>query len=198
MNIAFFDFDGTITTRDTLFEFIRFCKGNIRFYLGIFINSPMIIAYKLGIIPNWKAKEYLLSYFFKGSPEDDILEKGRDFSKHVIPSIIRQEALNEIEKHKSKNTKIVVVTASFSIWIKPWCDSLNLELIATEYEVIKKVISGKIQGINCHGPEKVKRIKKRFDLKNFSLVYAYGDEKSDLPMLSLADIKYFKWNLLSC
>ena len=55
--IAFFDFDGTITTKDSLLEFIRFYHGDIKTILGILILSPILVLYKMKIIPNYKAKE---------------------------------------------------------------------------------------------------------------------------------------------
>ena len=62
--IAFFDFDGTITTKDTLLEFIKFYKGKYQFYLGFLVYSPFLVAYKLKIIPNYVAKQKVLQYFF--------------------------------------------------------------------------------------------------------------------------------------
>ena len=54
--IAFFDFDGTITTKDTLLEFIKFSKGNLLFYAGFLLNLHFLVAYKLKIISNQAAK----------------------------------------------------------------------------------------------------------------------------------------------
>jgi hypothetical protein len=64
--IIAFDFDGTITSRDTFFEFIKFIKGEKRFYTGLLLYSPLLIAYKMKLYPNWKVKEKIFSYFFKG------------------------------------------------------------------------------------------------------------------------------------
>lgn len=68
--IAFFDFDGTLTTKDTLLEFIKYCKGNNAFYAGFLINSPFLLAYKLKIISNQAAKEKVLQHFFKNTSVD--------------------------------------------------------------------------------------------------------------------------------
>ena len=65
-NIAFFDFDGTVTTRDTLLEFIKFSKGRLNFFSGFFIYSPFLVALKLGIVSNQSAKEKVLQHFFNG------------------------------------------------------------------------------------------------------------------------------------
>jgi phosphatidylglycerophosphatase C len=65
-SIAFFDFDGTITTKDTLAELLKFQKGKFKYYVGLVFLSPALILYKLGLISNHRAKEILLEFFFKG------------------------------------------------------------------------------------------------------------------------------------
>ena len=64
--IAFFDFDGTITTKDSLLEIIKFQKGIPAFYTGLFFQLPWLIAFKIKIIPNDAAKQKMLTYFFGG------------------------------------------------------------------------------------------------------------------------------------
>jgi HAD superfamily phosphoserine phosphatase-like hydrolase len=141
---------------------------------------PVFFAFKIGIIPNWRAKELLFSYFFKGMNEEDILKLGTEFSEQIIPGLLRPEAVHEFEFHKKSGNQIIVVTASFPIWIKPWCDLNHFELIATEYEIRQTRLTGLIQGKNCFGLEKVKRIKEEYDLSRFDQIYAYGDSYADL------------------
>ena len=45
MNLALFDFDGTITNRDSFIDFIKFAKGNLKFFQGFMILSPILILY---------------------------------------------------------------------------------------------------------------------------------------------------------
>ena len=66
MRIAVFDFDGTVTTKDTLLEFIKFVRGPVSFYAGFLRYAPQLLAYKLGLYPNWKVKQQIFSHFFKG------------------------------------------------------------------------------------------------------------------------------------
>lgn len=193
MNIAFFDFDGTITTKDTLFQFIRFSKGNFKFYLGLLFLLPVLLAFKAGFLPNWRAKEILFTWFFKGISEAEMHKLGDSFASHIIPTLICPEAKEALAFHTDKGSRIVVVTASFSIWIKPWCDSNQVELIATECEIQQGKLTGLIQGKNCYGKEKVRRIREKFALEQFDRIYAYGDSKADLEMLNLADEKQMKW-----
>ena len=64
MRIAVFDFDGTVTTKDTLLEFIKFVRGPVSFYAGFLRYAPQLLAYKSGIYPNWKVKQQIFSHFF--------------------------------------------------------------------------------------------------------------------------------------
>ena len=55
--IAFFDFDGTITTRDSLLAFILFRHGKLKTILGLISISPFYALYILKLVPAQKAKE---------------------------------------------------------------------------------------------------------------------------------------------
>src|ERR1700744_5893322 len=96
--IAFFDFDGTITKRDTLLEFIRFTKGRFRLGLGFLLNSPWLIAYKLKLISNQQAKERMLSHFFGDCPLDIFEDHCKRFSANILPGLIRSRAAEEIAR----------------------------------------------------------------------------------------------------
>lgn len=190
--IAFFDFDGTITTKDTLLEFIKFVKGDFRFWLGFLLNAPFIIAYKLKIISNQRAKEKILQFFFKGTSFNSFQEKCELFSGSVLPGLIRPKASDEIEKLKQKGVLIVVVSASPENWIQPWANKMQIQLLASKLEVNGGELTGNILGKNCHGHEKVKRINEVYDLSEFTVIAAYGDTKGDKQMLALAQKGYYK------
>ena len=190
--IAFFDFDGTITKKDTLLEFIKFSKGNFRFYLGFILNLPYLVAFKLGIISNQSAKEKILRFFFHGMHAAVFKQHCEAFSKQVLPKLIRSKALQEIQKLKQNNIIVVVVSASPENWIEQWSQNLHLELIASRLEVNEGKVTGKILGKNCHGNEKVSRIREIYDLSHYRIVAAYGDSSGDKPMLQLASKSYYK------
>ena len=190
--IAFFDFDGTITKKDTLLEFIKFSKGKIRFYLGFIVNLPHLVAFKLGIISNQSAKEKILRFFLKDMPISVFKQYCEKFSKYVLPKLIRPKALKEIQRLKQNNTLVVIVSASPENWIEEWAQNLQLELIASRLELDGGKVTGKILGKNCHGDEKVSRIREIYDLSQFYIVAAYGDSIGDRPMLELATTAYYK------
>jgi phosphatidylglycerophosphatase C len=190
--IAFFDFDGTITTKDTLLEFIRHSRGKFRFYTGFAINSPWLIAMKLKLISNQKAKERILSWFFRGSDLTAFNQQCDHFAMEMLPGLIRPKALAEIETLRQRNATIVVVSASPENWIQPWAGSNSIQYIATRLEIKENKLTGKIQGRNCHGIEKVERINQTFQLSNYTTIYAYGDSSGDKPMLGLATNAFYK------
>jgi len=183
--IAFFDFDGTITTRDTLLEFIKYCYGKRAFYWGFFINSPYLFAYKMKIISNQRAKERILSHFFKGMKIEKFQGICDAFAKEIIPGLVRPLALEELKKLRSEGTNIIIVSASPQNWITGWINQLQLQLIATQLEVKDGKLCGTISGKNCYGEEKVRRIKALYNLESFDEIIAYGDSSGDKPMLQL-------------
>ena len=61
--VAAFDFDGTLTTRDTLLAFIRFTHGRRGLLGGLLRYAPCLLLMRMGLYPNWKAKERFFSHF---------------------------------------------------------------------------------------------------------------------------------------
>lgn len=190
--IAFFDFDGTITTKDTLLEIIKYKHGKGKFYFGFLLHSPWLVAYKLGIISNQLAKEKVLRYFFRKMSPEQFQHMSDGFARTEIPALVRPKALYEIQKLKEAGAEVVIVSASAENWIREWCFSLQLKLIATQLEVKNGHMTGKIVGRNCHGEEKVARIKSKYNLSDFREIYCYGDTSGDKPMLALGTVKFYK------
>ncbi len=191
-NIAFFDFDGTITKNDSLLGFLRFVLGDKKVFFGLFVLSPILMLHLLGLFPSYKAKKILLSYFFKNTEATKFWEIAREYSLNHIDKITRVSAIEKINWHKANGDTIVVVSSSLYCWLKPWCDKNGLDLIATKIEVKDGKITGNLLGQRCYGAEKVNRIRKFYDLQKFSKIYAYGDSKGDLEMLEIADYKFYK------
>ena len=191
-SIAFFDFDGTITYKDTLFEIIKYQKGGLALYLGLIKLSPWLIAMKLQIISNEIAKQKLLTHFFKDIQLADFQKKCNVFIAQKLPHLIRPRALQQIKEHLQNNTIVAVVSDSAENWIEGWCRQNNIICIATKLEIREGKLTGKIEGKNCHGLEKINRIKAHFPLDEYETISAYGDTKGDKPMLSLATFAHYK------
>jgi HAD superfamily hydrolase (TIGR01490 family) len=192
MEIAFFDFDGTVTREDSLIEFIKYSVGEIEYYKGLIILSPILFLYLLKIVSNQFAKEKLIKHFFGGWDFSTFKRVADEYSLSEIDSIVRQSAIEKIKWHQKRGDKVVIVSASIECWLEKWCQKHNIELIATKLEVINGKLTGNFLTKNCYGKEKVRRIKERYNLYEYQDIYVYGDSKGDREMLLLAD-KYSRF-----
>jgi HAD superfamily hydrolase (TIGR01490 family) len=193
MNIAFFDFDGTITRKDSLLDFLWKSSNPFIFIKNFIKLSPTLILYILKFLTNDIAKERIITIFYKNIPIDDFNRLAKDYSINKIPAIINIQAEKALNWHKSIGSKIVVVTASPENWIMPWCEKNGYDLIATKLHVKNGILTGKFLTPNCHGIEKVIRITDIFDLSKYSKIFAYGDSKGDKEMLQIADVRIYRW-----
>lgn len=191
-NLILFDFDGTITTKDSLGEFLFFSNGFLKFYFGALCLSPILFAHKMGFISSDYSKQIVLKYFFKGKSIQWMEAMGNKFCEIRLPAILKKDALLSIKKHINDGDDVCIVTASLSFWVKPWADSLNLNVISTKMEVKLNLLTGKYNGYNCNSYEKVNQIKREYDIKAYKNIIAYGDSKGDLPMLELAHISNYR------
>ncbi|MGM7311760.1 HAD-IB family phosphatase, partial [Acinetobacter baumannii] len=122
-----------------------------------------------------------------------LIGKGQEFAKKVIPSCIRENALERILWHKQQGDQVVVVSASLSVYLESWCKSLDLDVICNQLEIDNGILTGCFIDGDCGYLEKVNRIKNKYDLTQYSIIYAYGDTPNDYAMLELAHRKYYKW-----
>ena len=190
--IAFFDFDGTITTKDTLLEIIKYQKGTTRFYIGFILNLPYILAWKIGLIPNYVAKQKVMQFFFGKMPVAAFQQGCDAFARDILPGLLRPKAMQEIKRLQDVGAEVVIVSASPGNWSEVWRKETGIGALATRLQVKDNKLTGRFDGKNCHGKEKVTRIKDAYDLSNYDEIYCYGDSKGDKPMLALGTISFYK------
>ena len=190
--LVLFDFDGTLTTKDTLFEFTRFAVGDRRFFTGLFLLTVPMGLTRAGILSGHRAKEIFLSYFFRNISTDEFRRYCERFATEKLPGIIRPLASKAIESYAQRGDRLMIVSASPEDWIKPWANTLGIEVIGTRLETRNGQLTGMISGENCNGPEKVRRIRETLTLTDYREVIAFGDTKGDIPMLDLANEKHYR------
>jgi phosphatidylglycerophosphatase C len=195
-SLALFDFDGTITTKDTFIEFIKFTEGTSGFYWGILKQSPLLLLYALKVIPNHLAKQQLFSSFYKDIKSTIFNSWAKDFKKY-IDVIIKPKALQRLEFHRNQGDRIVIVSAGLENMIEPWCRENNIELIATKIEFNNGKLTGKFASKNCYAEQKVVRIKELLNVHEYDVIYAYGNSKGDLAMLELATERHYDKNIFA-
>lgn len=190
--VAFFDFDGTLTTGDTLMPFLKFVVGKPRYYWYLLLVSPVLVGYLLKLIRNDVAKETVLKRYLSGYRIEDVFALGETFSKGTIPTMLRSAGIARLKWHQEQGHNCILVSASLDVYLRSWAMSMGFDdLICTKLEVSSTgKVSGNIEGNNCYGMEKVKNIESLSFRLNQRTVYAYGDTKGDYPMLKIADYGY--------
>lgn len=193
--LALFDFDGTITNRDTLWDFHRFVFGSTVFLSKLVFNVPVLSGHMLNIISSQEAKESFLTAFWKGKPAYELELSGAKYCER-LDQIIRPQAVRAINFHSDNSDTMIIVTASIDEWVRPWALKNGIDnIIATKLDHKSNILSGKISGNNCNGEEKVRRIKEFINLADYDQIFVYGDSKGDRAMLRLGShgCKFYKW-----
>jgi HAD superfamily phosphoserine phosphatase-like hydrolase len=137
-------------------------------------------------------RQSIVGFGFRGRHLTDIQQLGLIYSREELPKFIRPWALEKILWHKAQNDVVVVVSASLDVYLSHWCNQLELDLICTELESKEGILTGRYRNGDCAGKEKLTRVREKYDIQNFSIIYAYGDTKEDLQMMSIANKKYFR------
>lgn len=193
MNIAFFDFDGTLIKKDSFILFVEYISSKKKYYIGWLVIVYYYLLSKLGFISSQGFKEEVISYFMKGREVSELNTYAINFAENVIPKKLTNQAIQQLRYHKDAEDKIVIVSASLDLWLQNWCKTRGFDLVCSIAEVKDDRITGKLVGRNCIGVEKVSRIKKAYKLEEYSKIYVYGDSENDRPMLSLGTDAFYNW-----
>lgn len=199
--IAVFDFDNTLTQRDSLLPFLQISVSDkpsaltsrLRFFWQVLRMSPILTAYVLKLIPNYRAKEAVLTHFLSGMTREHLQRLTENFAVKEIPKLLRPEALQRLRYHQQQGHHTILVSASLEAYLLPWARIIGIDqVIATKLESQSGILTGRIQGKNCYGPEKVERLTEVLgDLNQYS-IYAYGDSRGDREMLDAATFPYYR------
>ena len=174
MNI--YDFDNTIYNGDTNKDILLYSFKKHPFKVIKALNKTKKLErdYKRGLITFERVKEAMLSFLFEIDDLDGYIEKFvSSHMKNIKPWYLSR-----------KNDYDIVISASYELWIIPFCKKLGIKyVLATKTDK-----DGHIIGKNCKGEEKVKRLANT--IPNAQIVTSYSDSESDLPILNLAKTAY--------
>jgi phosphatidylglycerophosphatase C len=193
LNLALFDFDGTITTREMFGDFMQHAVAPRRLAVGRIVLTPLILGYKLGMVSANHVRSRVVDFGFRGADHADVQAAGVRFSRDVLPTVLRPMALERIAWHKAQGDTVVVVSGALDLYLSHWCRQHGLALLCSSLESSDGVMTGRYDGEQCAGEEKARRVRERYDLAEYPIVYAYGDTHEDLDLLELADRKYYRW-----
>ena len=184
-----FDFDGTLTTRDTLLEFIRYACGARLFIWGFLRHVHLLVLMKLGLYPNWKAKQRIFSYFFKGLDLGAFNSLCQQFATDNS-QLLRPKGVQRLRQAQAEGAEVVIVSASIDNWVQPFFP--QVKVLGTQVEVQDGHLTGRFLTSNCYGQEKVNRILALYPHRQEYELIAFGDSRGDKELLAFADEAHYK------
>jgi phosphatidylglycerophosphatase C len=185
--VVAFDFDGTLTTRDSFTTFLKWRVSRARYARGMRRLAPAAGAY-LFHRNRGRIKAAAVREFLKGVPRTQLEAEARAFAEAFAPRLLRPDALHTWRRWRERRATMVIVTASPDIVVQPFARGLGADhLIGTRLVFdAEDRVAGVFDGRNCRGPEKVARLQAQFG-PDIRLRAAYGDTSGDREMLKIAD-----------
>ena len=190
--IVAFDFDGTLTIRDSFTEFLRWRVGPGGWALGLVKLAPALAAYARDR-DRGRIKAASVREFLHGVDRHTLEEEAARFADQIWPRFMRPDALKVWDDWGRRGACRVIVTASPTTTVAPFAARLGAEaLLGTElvFDADDR-ITGAFAGPNCRGAEKVRRLKAAYG-DAMTLAAAYGDTSGDAEMLEMAQEAGFR------
>jgi len=190
--IVAFDFDGTLTIRDSFTEFLRWRVGPGGWALGLVKLAPALAAYARDR-DRGRIKAASVREFLHGVDRHTLAVEAARFADQIWPSFMRPDALKVWDDWGRRGAHRVIVTASPVATVAPFAKRLGAEaLLGTEFVFdAQDRITGDFAGPNCRGAEKVRRLKAAYG-DTMTLAAAYGDTSGDAEMLAMAQEAGFR------
>lgn len=167
-----FDFDKTIYRSDSTadFYFYTICRHPTAL-LELPVTMWYFILYKLGKRTKTQFKEVMYRFLRHTGGTEALVEKFWDKKQNGIKKWYLD----------MKRDDDLIISASPEFLLKPICSRLGVRLIASRVDPD----TGKYDGLNCWGDEKVKRLNTQYP--NSHILSFYSDSYSDTPMAEIAD-----------
>lgn len=192
--VALFDFDKTLTFRDTLWPFMQFTHGTIPAYSLVLPKLPLLTGYCVGVATRQKTKETMIGTFYRDMPIELLRQRGKEFALSQLKRHLRPEAVKRLKWHQAQGHRCILVSASLDVYLEPWGKAMGFsDVIASQLEVSHSgSITGHLNGKNCWGPEKTRRLAEVLGDLNAFTFYVYGDSRGDREMLEIARYPFYR------
>lgn len=187
--VAAFDFDGTLTYRDTLVPFLVNVRGRAVVARALASASPALLRTAAGLQSRDRAKEALLTRTLRGWWLDELQPIAADYAREIVDTQLRPDRLARLRWHQKQGHDVVLVSASPELYVGPVGRLLGCAAtLATQLEVDRRGrLTGRLFGANVRGDEKERLLRTWLGGAPTTL-WAYGDSDGDADMLAMADV----------
>lgn len=188
--VAAFDFDETLTRRDTVVPFLRRLAGDRRLALGLLARSHRLAS--AAVQRNRDALRAMATdQVFRGRPIAEVDEQARVYGDEIFAAGLRPDTAARLTWHRDAGHRVVIVSASYEQYVRVVGEHLGVDaVIATRLEVESQRCTGRLLGANCRGPEKLTRLRDWLADQDLALqdvtLWAYGDSRGDRELLAAA------------
>lgn len=187
--LALFDFDGTLCSKDSFTGFIFYALRKRHIVRQGLKILPWIQAYYLNLYPAHAMRPKLYRAMFSDSDAQEVQRLAQEYAQKLMKSL--DPALyRQMQQHQGLGHKVILVSASIDLYLKPVCEMLGIELICSETQIDHQRLTGSYQSADCSGLEKKRRILELYPQQPEQLIYAYGNSFEDKEMLELAHYPY--------
>ncbi len=190
-DLAAFDFDGTLTDGGSVFGFLSaLCGRGTVMAAAVTLGPQLVHAAVAGGTVADRTKELLFERVLAGVAFDRAEEVAASFVRHHLDTHLRSEVRRRFEWHRHRGDQVVIVSASPEIYIRGVGEQLGAAgVVATRLAVVGGMLTGRYQGANCRGDEKVRRLGQWVEDSGETpvSVWAYGNSRGDLNLLRTAD-----------
>lgn len=190
--VALFDFDGTLTVRELMPDFMRFAVPRHRLVFGYALLWPLIVGYRLGWTSGVTVRRAIVRLGFARMPAARLAALGITFATSRIPPELRPDMMARLEAHRARGHRIVVLSGALDVYLAPWCAIHGLELVCSQLESRDGRMTGRYLGEQCVNEEKVRRVRALIGAAGDVHVVAYGDTHEDAAMLAMADEAWWR------
>jgi phosphatidylglycerophosphatase C len=190
--VAAFDVDHTLTIRDCVVPFLRRVAGPNRLARRLAARSHLVVP-AAARRDRDTLKSIVTSVALRGRSMDEVREAGRRFGLDVARSWLRADTVARLEWHREQGHQIALVSASYDVYLDTVGEHLGVDaVLATRLGVDDHGrCTGELDGANCRGAEKVRRLHAWLDEchggRRGVVVWAYGDSTGDRELLADAD-----------
>lgn len=191
VTISAFDFDGTVTNRDTMPLFMRHIMGKWRFYRHLIAMAPSLAMALVGLAQRDRVKERFVGKAIAHIPQRQMATYTSSFAGKYA-HIIRPAAMEAINLALSKGHRVVIISASLDLWVKPFFTDPRIAVVATRAEIVDGLYTGRFSTPNCRGSEKLNRLRQLIPQSQWHQLIAYGNSDGDKALLQIADIAHFR------
>jgi phosphatidylglycerophosphatase C len=191
--VAAFDVDGTLTRRDTLLPFLQRLCGTQRLALALGANGLSLTRMVAGRADRDAVKDALLVRLLAGWDAEEVAAAGEAYAELLADhGRLRPDTRHRLDEHRAAGHRVVLVSASPHVYLGPLGRRLAVDaVLASGLEVgADGRLTGRLDGRNCRGPEKVVRLDAWLAAQALpgTHLYAYGDSDGDRDLLARADV----------